>query len=261
MSMSAGNRLESSQHTASMPEFTVWNRQPANGGPRPIQKSAATSAMRSAGPPTGGWPLHLGTPLHLVNNGAHVTDNNQKTIFSESPVQVLRLPPTRGAQMARAPSHPSLSAQVSAMAQSSNVDRLFGSKGVEWKETTTQELGRLEIFTVRQLQRALMQKIQQSTRNPMGVWTAFHKLDRRGVQHLNFDDLRAAVDGFNLLASDELVDQLLRALDSDHDGVLSLPEFVAGLKGERLSLFSHHACAVHVTIVDETRSPAPLPRR
>ena len=69
---------------------------------------------------------------------------------------------------------------------------------------------------MRQLQRALQNKITQNTRNPMGVWSAFHKLDRRGVQHLNLADLIAAVRGFNLVASDELVTQLLHALDRDH---------------------------------------------
>ena len=93
------------------------------------------------------------------------------------------------------------------------------------------EHSRLEIVTMRQLQRALQQKIMQSTRTPGGFWQVFHKLDRRNVQHLNLDDLTAAVRGFNLLCSDELIRQLLHALDSDHDGELSLSEFM-GLQSD-----------------------------
>jgi hypothetical protein len=85
---------------------------------------------------------------------------------------------------------------------------------------------------MRQLQRALQNKITQNTRNPMGVWSAFHKLDRRGVQHLNLGDLIAAVRGFNLVASDELVTQLLHALDRDHGA--APPPFAAASLRRRL---------------------------
>ena len=115
----------------------------------------------------------------------------------------------------------------------SQQELLFGGRREQVNaETTTIELGRHEMVTIRQLQRALQQKIMQNTRNQGGLWGAFHKLDRRGVQHLNLADLIAAVRGFNLYASDELIQQLLRALDSDHDGVLSLSEFVAGLQSD-----------------------------
>jgi hypothetical protein len=177
-----------------------------------------------------------------MNNGDYVNDANQVSIFDHAPVQILKMPPTRGQPLASQksglsnnPSSSTLGGAAAPAAPPDSKEYLFGAArgGGAWsKETSSHELGRLEICTVRQLQRAMQQKIQQSTRNPMGVWTAFHKLDRRGVQHLNFDDLVAAVAGFNLSASDELVDQLMRALDSDHDGLLSLPEFVAGLKGD-----------------------------
>ena len=110
---------------------------------------------------------------------------------------------------------------------------LFGAnhtQSTQNLETASQELSRLHIVTMRQLQRALQNKITQNTRNPMDVWSAFHKLDRRGAQALNLSDLIVAVRGFNLVASDDIVLQLLHALDRDHDGVLSLQEFVAGLK-------------------------------
>ena len=107
-------------------------------------------------------------------------------------------------------------------------------------DTSAQELSRLHIVTMRQLQRALQNKITQSTRNPMDVWSAFAKLDRRKKNHLNLADLVAAVRGFNLVASEELVAQLLQALDRDHDGVLSLTEFVNGLRADN----SHGSSAV-----------------
>ena len=33
----------------------------------------------------------------------------------------------------------------------------------------------------------------QNTKNPMGLWSAFHKLDRRSAHALNLGDLIAAV--------------------------------------------------------------------
>ena len=64
----------------------------------------------------------------------------------------------------------------------------------------------------------------------------------RKKNHLNLADLVAAVRGFNLVASDELVAQLLHALDRDHDGVLSLTEFVNGLRADN----NHGSAAVQL---------------
>ena len=142
--------------------------------------------------------------------------------------------PSRGGGTSAAPSPPAVPRAPAGPGAPTRGELLFGtnSESAHSMETAAQELSRLQIVTMRQLQRALQNKITQNTRNPMGVWSAFHKLDRRGVQHLNLADLIAAVRGFNLVASDELVTQLLHALDRDHDGVLSLQEFVAGLKAD-----------------------------
>lgn len=187
------------------------------------QPGPSTSASRTSAPRTGQSAAMVQTPIGLMNNGVHVTDGNTPTIFGRAPVQVLsvqkpsRPPPQRGAPAA------------------GSYERIFGQQPQIYKETTSKELGRMELVTMRQLQRAMQQKILQSTRDPMGVWAAFHKLDRRNCGELNFGDLQAAVRGFNLIVSDDLVKELLRALDSDHDGVLSLTEFVAGLKADNNS--------------------------
>lgn len=150
------------------------------------------------------------TPIGLVNNGVHVTGpHGAPSIFTHGPVQVLRLP-SQGARAHGAWQLPPPRAMIAAppppAAGLTAHEKIFGGKQERsWSETTTQELARLEIVTMRQLQRALQQKITQSTRSPAGLWNAFHKLDRRGAQHLNLEDLIAAVRGFNLVASDELV--------------------------------------------------------
>ena len=51
-------------------------------------------------------------------------------------------------------------------------------------------------------------------------------------RHVSYADLRRAVSGFNLVASDELVAQLMQTLDTDHDGLLCLSEFVTGLAAD-----------------------------
>lgn len=112
----------------------------------------------------------------------------QVSIFGQAPVQILKMPPTRGPPALSTAKSGSqlLSSSPSASGLMGpppppppSKEYLFGaSRDPSWKETTSHELGRLEIFTVRQLQRALQQKIAQSTRNPMGVWTAFHKVGR-----------------------------------------------------------------------------------
>lgn len=191
------------------------------------------------------------TPIGLVNNGVKMNANGANqfapTIFSSETAQVLQLPsrggpggsmsntslPTKHALNTTAAKHPSAS------------ELLFGSRPGEMQlasDTSSFELSRLQIVTMRQLQRALQNKISQSTRNPMDVWTAFSKLDRRKKNHLNLADLVAAVRGFNLVASDELVAQLLHALDRDHDGVLSLTEFVNGLRADN----NHGSAAVQL---------------
>lgn len=170
-----------------------------------------------------------------------MTDRNRRTIFSSEPVQVLQVH-SRGSPLKRS-SPMAYQGSCSVLHPSpSSYELLFGSSrnGRHQMDTTQHEMSRLEIVTVRQLQRALQNKITQNTRNPMGLWSAFNKLDRRGVQHLNLADLIAAVRGFNLVASDELVTQLLHALDRDHDGVLSLSEFVAGLKESGSSAMQLH---------------------
>ena len=181
---------------------------------------------------------HAKTPIALHNEGVRVTDGNQRTIFSSDPIQVLRLSTSAGSpqkmlpnlmmQMLRPPAPPQ---RLSSGPSRSEL--LFGARQVDNQTDTasvSQELSWLKIVTMRSLQRALQSKIMQSTKNPMGLWSAFHKLDRRSAQALNLEDLIAAVKSFNLVASDELCHQLLHALDRDHDGVLSMSEFVAGLQ-------------------------------
>jgi len=176
------------------------------------------------------------TPIGLVNNGVHINPNgrNQPTIFTSEPAQVLQLPSRGGVQQAQ----PTLMRR--AMAGPTATERLFGGNSSEALsvDTSAAELSRLTIVTMRQLQRALQHKIMQNTRSSMDVWAAFNKLDRRKAKHLNLADFIAAVRGFNLVCSDELVAQLLHALDRDHDGVLSLTEFVNGLRPD-----NHHGAS------------------
>lgn len=107
-------------------------------------------------------------------------------------------------------------------------ERLFGGPKAYFKESTNSELSRLQVNTVRQLQRALQQKILQTTR-PGGLTAAFYRMATQRVMTdphgrpqvaVGVDDLRRAVAGFNLSASDELVIQLHCVLDTDHDGTL-----------------------------------------
>ena len=195
----------------------------------PAAPSAAPSNQSSyARTPYTYSAQHITTPIGLINNGARISEaSGAPSIFTSEPVQVLQLG-QHGALRSSGP--------LRSTGPTQN-ERLFGVRsGGTWSETTTHELGRLQIVTMRQLQRALQHKITQNTRNPAGFWAAFHKLDRRGAQHLNLDDLIAAVRGFNLVASDELIKQLLHALDSDHDGVLSLAEFVAGMQSDNRTM-------------------------
>lgn len=165
------------------------------------------SGRPSAAPSTQARSAHAHTPIGLVNNGVHVTAGNQPTIFSAEPVQVLRLPSAPNQTQLRTSQQSGSRFGAAAPAyEPSASERLFGASSTAEpgrRETTAQEMFRHEIVTMRQLQRALQNKITQNTRDPMGVWHAFHKLDRRGVQHLNLPDLVAAVRGFNLVASDE----------------------------------------------------------
>ena len=186
----------------------------------------------SSGPPKTD-PRSAKTPIALHNNGVQLNPNgnsNQPTIFSAETYQVLQLQHLQSRGGREPPG-------VSVRPGPSASELLFGGRPSDMHgyDTSAQELTRLQIVTMRQLQRALQNKITQTTRNPMDVWTAFAKLDRRKMNHLNLYDLIAAVAGFNLVASDELVAQLLQALDRDHDGVLSLPEFVAGFRVDNSS--------------------------
>lgn len=196
-----------------------------------VETAGTAGPSTSASTLPGRTPAMVQTPIGLMNNGVNVTDGNTPTIWHGAPVQVLSVNSSgRGAVKNSSRPPPGRGAP-----EAGSYERIFGQQPQIYKETTSKELGRLSIFTMRQLQRAMQQKILQSTRDPMGVWNAFHKLDRRNCGELNFADLQAAVKGFNLIVSDDLVKELLRALDSDHDGVLSLTEFVAGLKADNNS--------------------------
>ena len=175
------------------------------------------------------------SPIGLYNNGTYVNGAaGAPSIFTHGQAQVLQLPShgTNTPQLALQPPAPRGSAPRTTVADLTAQERIFGGKAERtWSETTAHESARLEILTMRQLQRALQRKIAESTKSgPAGLWQAFHKLDRRSVQHLNLDDLVAGVRGFNLICAPELVKQLLHALDSDHDGVLGMSEFVAGFQ-------------------------------
>ena len=184
------------------------------------------------------------TPIGLVNNGVHVNAANMgPSIFASAPVQVLRLPRTAAdgqpASPPRAPQRvlPAMQPPPGPTAPSTHQLLFGGNQGERsWAETTMTEHSRLSVVTMRQLQRALQQKITQSTRTPRGFWQVFQKLDRRNTQHLNLQDLTAAVRGYNLLCSDELIRQLLLALDHDHDGELSLTEFMGLQSDDRNTL-------------------------
>lgn len=178
------------------------------------------------------------TPIGLVNNGVHINPNgaNQPTIFSSGTAQVLQLPSrsSRHCMLGRRPGGGPTSSEL-----------LFGTRPSDIhfvSDTSTQELSRLQIVTIRQLQRALQNKITQSMRNPMEVFTIFSKLDRGKKNCLNLNDLEVAVRGFNLVCPQELVAQLLHALDRDHDGVLSLSEFIMGLRADN----NHGSSAVQL---------------
>ena len=181
--------------------------------------SGAASSLADEG------PSHA---LNLVNNGipcntpGHHLSNNPH-IFRSGP-QILKVPSRGPTRMAPVPA-----ATVAAgYERQKQYERMFGQGQTQHKETTNSELSRLQISTVRQLQRALQHKILQTTR-PAGLTVAFHKIatrrvmsDQQGASQaaVDFDDLRRAIDSFNLHASDELVGQLLSTLDADHDGVL-----------------------------------------
>ena len=68
------------------------------------------------------------------------------------------------------------------------------------------------------------------------MYGIFRKLDRSKTGSLNLGDLIAACELYNLHTSEELVSNLLHALDTDRDGVLSLSEFVQGLSYEGVQL-------------------------
>ena len=137
-----------------------------------------------------------GTALHLVNNGVAVNERNNPHIFRNMP-QVLKLPSRSAPVMAHEPT---------------TYERMFGQGQQQQRETTSHELSRLEILTVRQLQRALQNKILQSTR-PSGLHAAFHKMasgrSASGQSYVAFSDLRKAVHDFNLHAPDELARRTL----------------------------------------------------
>ena len=138
------------------------------------------------------------SPIGLYNNGTYVNGAaGAPSIFTHGQAQVLQLPShgTNTPQLALQPPAPRASAPRTTVADLTAQERIFGGKAERtWSETTAHESARLEILTMRQLQRALQRKIAESTKSgPAGLWQAFHKLDRRSVQHLNLDDLVAGV--------------------------------------------------------------------
>ena len=126
---------------------------------------------------------HCRTPNHrkqptLLNNGVSVSAAGNPKIFRQG----------------RQP-------QVMAVGESSEgpppeCSRVFHAGARAEMITTSGELGRIEISTVRHLQRALQSKLIQATR-PGGVQKIFHKFDRKRIGSLDLQDLQAAV----LLAS------------------------------------------------------------
>lgn len=216
------------------------------------QSAQRSVDVTSAAPPssllTGGTAMVGGrpakTPIGYLNNGVHIngaSGANAPTIFAMETAQVLHLPSRGGDILAvgatSSDSRASLGRHglhAAGAKHPSASELLFGgrpSDGGFKGDTTSLELSHLQIVSMRQLQRALQHKITQSTRNPTEIWHAFTKFDRRKRGHLNLADLIVAVRGFNLVASDELVAQL-QALDRDHDGELSLTEFVNGLRAD-----------------------------
>ena len=214
--------------TTCYPEGASSNQQfaalPHGHGERLCLYSSSAYTPDTAG---GGFPAQ--TPLYLVNDGVRLNKNNRPDIFrSSKEPQVLSLPSRSGRNHE---DHAVTNNMPSGAMEVERIDRIFGAANTPTlKESVSQELGRKEIKTVSQLQRALQSKIMQSLRPLAGVHALFQKLDRHRRGHIDFADLKAAVKDFNLEASDEIVHQLLRAIDSDHDGMLSLAEFVAGLK-------------------------------
>lgn len=207
------------QPTIAIQQSYYHPQQPGEPGPNYYQGTPIYTS--------GSMPPPVGTPLYLINDGVRLNKNNRPDIFrSSKEPQVLSLPSRHG----RGP-EVSTPVMPSGAMEAERIDRIFGAANPQvWKESVSQELGRKEICTVAQLQRALQSKIAQSSRPLEGASQLFQKMDRRRRGHIDFSDLKAAVRDFNLQASDELVGQLLRAIDSDHDGVLSLAEFIAGLK-------------------------------
>jgi len=186
------------------------------------------------------------TALHLINNGISVNTPGRNLsslphIFRNGP-QVLKMPSRSGlALMAQVPT----AAASSESTRRKEYERVFGQGQGQFQETTNAELSRPQISTVRQLQRALQNKILQSSR-PAGLSVVFHKMATNqvmGDEHtspqaaVDFCDLRRAIDGFNLPATDELVRQLLSTFDADNDGLLSMAEFVAGLQADNKGMF------------------------
>eukprot|EP00965_Chrysotila_dentata_P183846 6070657-Pleurochrysis_carterae.AAC.6 len=128
---------------------------------------------------------------------------------------------------------------------------LFGSTESTQMKTTSEELSRIDITNVHHLQRALQMKIAQATRTQSGTGALFNRLDRSRCGSLDLDDLRAATSYFNIKAPDELIVQLMNALDRDHDQRLSHAEFANGLGAQAVQL---HEPAVSASTRRQFRS-------
>ena len=220
---------------------------PSSVGNTPSAASAQSPAPASSSYlSTAGHHYNPKTPIGLVNNGVHINPNgrNLPTIFAAETAQVLSLPSRAGVTAARQNPHGTHRHEDREISAS---EKLFGGHGSSSlnTDTSSHELSRMQCVTMRQLQRALQNKIMQATRNASDLPRVFKKLDTRDCGHLNLYDLIRAVRGFNLVASDELVAQLLHAHDQDHDGLLSAVEFVTGLKGD-----TNHSSSAAVQLME-----------
>jgi hypothetical protein len=236
----------------------------------------APTFQRNMPPPYAGapiTPLEVSTPMAFLNEGLPVTEQNMPYIFrKQREAQVMQVNQQRSAGGSDSPPRQSGGSPL----RGHVAEHVFGSGWQEELQTTSVELQRIQIQTVRHLQRALQSKIVQGTRTK-GRWASmygiFQKLDRSKTGSLNLGDLQAACEMYNLHAPEELVSTLLHALDTDRDGVLSLSEFVQGLSCDGTQLQApqgdvissrrhfrtikfHHPCAAAPR---PTRAAAPAP--
>lgn len=63
----------------------------------------------------------------------------------------------------------------------------------------------------------------------MNCEAAFHQIDTRGKGMLSIDDLRNYLRSGNVFAVEKELQLLFNRLDRDENGLVTLPEFVAGV--------------------------------